>query len=62
MIYKKDSIFIRVYKMIVIYIYIYIYVYIVEYLYMSLSLILNKNDKVEHHIKIKTHKPINLRF
>jgi len=28
----------------------------------SLSLTLSKNEKVEHHIKMKTHKPIVLRF
>jgi len=28
----------------------------------SLSLILNKIEKVEHHIRMKTHKPIALRF
>ena len=29
---------------------------------MSLSLTLTRNEKVEHHIRIKTHKPIALRF
>jgi len=28
----------------------------------SLSLTLAKNDKVEHYIRLKTHKPIALRF
>jgi len=28
----------------------------------SLSPTLNKNEKVEHHIRIKAHKPIVLRF
>ena len=29
---------------------------------MSLSLTLARNEKVEHYIRIKTHKPIALRF
>jgi len=29
---------------------------------MSISFILSKNEKVEHHIKMKTHKFIILRF
>jgi len=28
----------------------------------NLSLTLTKNEKVEHYIRIKTHKPIVLRF
>jgi len=28
----------------------------------SLSSTLNKNEKVEHYIRMKTHKPIALRF
>ena len=28
----------------------------------SLSLTLTRNEKVEHYIRIKTHKPIALRF
>jgi len=28
----------------------------------GLSLTLDKNEKVEHYIRIKTHKPIVLRF
>jgi len=34
----------------------------VENLNVSLNFILNKNEKVEHHIRIMTHKSITLRF
>jgi len=29
---------------------------------MSLSLVLARNEKIEHYIRINTHKPIVLRF
>jgi len=34
----------------------------VRNLSVSLSLTLARNEKVEHHIRIKAHKPIALRF